>query len=293
LPKHLFGSIVQPGTVLGPLRAALVTETGLNPAVVIAPASHDTAAAVAAVPAGARPWAYISSGTWSLMGVELAEPNLTDKALEYNFTNEGGVGGTVRFLKNIMGLWLVQECRRAWEREGASHSYDSLCRMAEGAAPFVSLVDPDDASFVLPAHMPGALADYCRRSGQPAPADHGATVRCALESLALCYRRVLERLEELTCKRLEVIHVVGGGSQNALLCQFTADACNRPVLAGPVEATAIGNVLVQAIGLRLLSSLADAREVVGRSFEVRTYEPRDPENWHEPYARFQKLVEGV
>jgi rhamnulokinase len=291
LPPHLLGTIVQPGTVLGPLRSALAAETGMGAAPVIAPAAHDTAAAIAAVPAGARPWAYISSGTWSLMGVELSEPLLTEKALEYNFTNEGGVGGTVRFLKNIMGLWLVQECRRAWERAGASYSYEYLCQLAEAAAPFVSLVDPDDASFMLPPHMPNALADFCRRTGQQAPDDAGATVRCALESLALCYRRVLERLEELTGTRLEVIHVVGGGSQNALLCQFTADACNRPVLAGPVEATAIGNVLVQALGLRLLGSLADAREVVGRSFEARTYEPRDAQSWEEPYARFQKQVQ--
>jgi rhamnulokinase len=292
LPRHLFGTIVQPGTVLGPLRAALAAETGLNAAPVIAPGSHDTASAIAAVPAGAEPWAYISSGTWSLMGVELPAPLLTDKALQYNFTNEGGVGGTVRFLKNIMGLWLVQECRRAWEREGIAHSYESLCYLAEVSPPFVSIVDPDDTSFILPPSMPAALADYCRRTGQPAPDDAGATVRCALESLALCYRRVLERLEELSGQRLEAIHVVGGGSQNALLCQFTADACNRPVLAGPVEATAIGNVLVQAIGLGLLGSLGDAREVVRRSFEVRTYEPRDPEGWQEHYARFLKLVKS-
>ncbi len=291
LPRHLFGTIVQPGTVLGPLRSALAEETGLNGVPVIAPGSHDTAAAIAAVPAGSAPWAYISSGTWSLMGVELNEPLLTEQALAYNFTNEGGVGGTVRFLKNIMGLWLVQECRRIWEREGASLSYEYLCRLAEQAPPFVSLMDPDDASFVLPPNMPAALADFCRRSGQPAPDDAGATVRCALESLALCYRRVLERLEELTGKRIDVIHIIGGGSQNVLLNQFTADACNRPVLAGPVEATAIGNVLVQAIGLGLLGSLADAREVVRRSFEVRTYEPRSPEAWEEPYARFQKLVQ--
>jgi rhamnulokinase len=290
LPRHLFGTIVQPGTVLGPLRSALAVETGLSGVPVIAPGSHDTASAIVAVPAGSQSWAYISSGTWSLMGVELPAPLLGEKALAYNFTNEGGVGGTVRFLKNIMGLWLVQECRRAWEREGVTHSYEYLCRQAEEAVPFASLVDPDDASFILPANMPTALTDFCRRTGQPAPDDIGATIRCTLESLALCYRRVLERLEELTGQRLEVIHIVGGGSQNALLCQFTADACNRPVLAGPVEATAIGNVLVQAIGLGELGSMADAREVVRRSFEVRIYEPHASESWQEPYARFQALV---
>jgi rhamnulokinase len=290
LPSRLLGTLVQPGTVLGPLRASVAADTGLNAAPVIAPASHDTASAVAAVPASAQTWAYISSGTWSLMGVELTQPLLSEQALAYNFTNEGGVGGTVRFLKNIMGLWLVQECRRAWERAGTAFSYEDLAKLAEAAPPFVSLVDPDDASFMLPASMPAAIAAFCQRTGQPAPAGPGATVRCALESLALCYRRVFERLEELTGRRIEVIHVVGGGSQNALLNQFAADACNRPVLAGPVEATAVGNVLVQALGLRALGSLADAREVVRRSFEVKTFEPRQPEAWQAPYASYQSLL---
>jgi rhamnulokinase len=287
LPAKILGTLVQPGTVLGPLRATIVGETGINAVPVIAPASHDTAAAVAAVPASASSWAYISSGTWSLMGVELNQPLVSDAALAANFTNEGGVGGTTRFLKNIMGLWLVQECRRAWERAGTIHSYDDLTRQAESAKPFASIVDPDDSSFILPANMPAALADFCRRSGQPAPEGVGGTVRCALESLALCYRWVLERLEELTGRRAEVLHIVGGGSQNALLNQFTADACNRPVLAGPVEATAIGNVLVQALGVGALGSLADAREVVRRSFEVRTFTPFQPDAWQAPYERFR------
>jgi rhamnulokinase len=292
LPAQLLGTLVQPGTVLGPLRTSVAAETGLNAAPVIAPASHDTGSAIAAVPATGTSWAYISSGTWSLMGVEMEQPLVTDAARSANFTNEGGVGGTIRFLKNVMGLWLVQECRRAWERAGHRYNYDELTHLAEAAPPFVSLVDPDDASFILPPNMPAALADFCRRSGQPAPADPGATVRCALESLALRYRWVLERLEELTGKPLEVIHIIGGGSQNALLNQFTADACNRPVLAGPVEATAIGNVLVQAIGLGVLGSLADARQMVRRSFEVRTFTPRDPEAWQEPYERFLGLLAG-
>jgi rhamnulokinase len=220
------------------------------------------------------------------MGVELDGPLINEKALQYNFTNEGGVGGTIRFLKNIMGLWLVQECRRAWQRGGQDYSYEQLARLAEAAPPFTSLVDPDDPGFILPPSMPAALAEFCRRTGQPAPVEPGAVVRCALESLALRYRWVLERLEELLGQQFEVIHVVGGGSQNTLLCQFTADACNRQVLAGPVEATAIGNVLVQAIGLGLLASLADAREVVRRSFEVRAYDPKDPERWQGPYERF-------
>lgn len=287
LPTKTLGTLVQPGTVLGPLRASVVAETGINAAPVIAPASHDTASAVVAVPASAPSWAYISSGTWSLMGVELNQPLVSEAALEANFTNEGGAGGTTRFLKNIMGLWLVQECRRAWERAGNPHSYEELMNRADKATPFASLVDPNDSSFILPPNMPAALAEFCRRTGQRAPDSIGATVRCALESLALCYRWVLERLEALTGQRAEVIHIVGGGSQNGLLNQFTADACNRPVLAGPVEATAIGNVLVQALGAGVLGSLAGAREVVRRSFEVRTFAPRQPDAWHEPYERFR------
>jgi rhamnulokinase len=290
LPGHILGSIVQPGTVLGPLRASVASETGLNPAPVIAPASHDTGSAVAAVPAQGKSWAYISSGTWSLMGAELPAPLINEKVRQCNFTNEGGVGGTIRFLKNIMGLWLVQECRRAWERAGQAYSYEALARLAAAAPPFVSIVNPDDTSFMLPANMPAALGEFCRKTGQPVPVEPGPVVRCALESLALRYRWVLERLEELLGQRLNTIHIVGGGCQNELLCQLAADACDRQVLAGPVEATAIGNVLVQAIGLGLLGSLADAREVVRRSFEVLAYTPREPSRWEAPYQRFLSFL---
>jgi rhamnulokinase len=290
LPAGVLGSIVKPGTILGPLRAAVASDTGVTPMPVVAVATHDTASAVAAVPADGEGWAYISSGTWSLMGVELPSPILGEPALAANFTNEIGFAGTVRFLKNIMGLWLVQECRRCWERAGQGHGYDELMRLAAEAPAFGSIVDPDDASFILPASMPQALADYCRRTGQPAPQGVGPTVRCALESLALRYRWVLEKLEELTGRRLSAIHIVGGGCQNELLCQLAADACGRVVLAGPVEATAIGNVLVQAIGLGLLGSLAEAREVVGRSFEVKRYEPRRSDAWEAAYARFTGLL---
>jgi rhamnulokinase len=286
LPDKVLGPLVMPGTVLGPLRPAVVEETGLQGVPVIAPATHDTASAVAAVPARGSSWVYLSSGTWSLLGVELAEPLVNEAALANNFTNEGGVGGTVRFLKNVMGLWLVQECRRAWERAGQSYSYDELTRLAAAAPPFASLVDPDHRSFWLPPNMPAALADFCVRTGQPAPLEPGAVVRCALESLALRYRWVVEKMEGMLGRRLEVIHVVGGGSQNEFLCQLTADACHREVLAGPVEATAIGNVLTQALGLGLLGHLSDAREVVRRSFEVKSYTPQTPDVWHGPYQRF-------
>lgn len=290
LSDKLLGTIVQPGTVLGPLRTQIASQTGLHPIPVIAPATHDTGSAVAAAPAKGDSWAYISSGTWSLMGAEVRTPVTHAKALEYNFTNEGGVDGTIRLLKNIMGLWLIQECRRTWENEGTSYTYEALMRMAEEAPAFGPIINPDDDSFMLPPHMPRAIVDYCRKTGQAAPTTPGGIVRCALESLALRYRWVLEKLEELTGKRLDVIHIVGGGSQNVLLCQLTADACNRQVVAGPVEATAIGNVLVQAIGLRLINNLAEAREVVRESFETRDFTPREATNWNEAYNRFSAML---
>lgn len=290
VPDHILGTIVPPGTILGPLRAPIVRQSGLQAIPVIAPATHDTGSAVAAVPATGDSWAYISSGTWSLMGAEIRQPITTAKALEYNFTNEGGVAGTIRLLKNVMGLWLIQECRRTWENEGTSYTYEALMKMAEEAPAFGPIINPDDDSFIIPPHMPQAITSFCRKTGQTPPETPGAILRCALESLALRYRWVLEKLEELTGRSLNVIHVVGGGSQNVLLCQLTADACNRPVVAGPVEATAIGNVLVQALGLRLIGSLPEAREIVRQSFDVKTYLPREPERWHEAYQRFLKLI---
>jgi rhamnulokinase len=290
LPERILGSLVQPGTVLGPLRPSVASQAGVASIPVIAPATHDTAAAVAAVPASGESWAYISSGTWSLMGVETRQPLTDERTLRVNFTNEGGIDGTIRLLKNIGGLWLVQECRRAWERAGTQYSYEELMRLAEGSPPFASVLNPDDAAFLLPSSMPAAIAEYCRKSEQAVPVEPGAVVRCALEGLALRYRWVLERLEELIGKRLDTIHVVGGGSQNTLLCQFTADACDRSVVAGPVEATAIGNLLAQMLGLGLLGSLAQARAVVRRSFDVRTYAPRQPTAWDAPYQRFLQLI---
>jgi rhamnulokinase len=290
LPTKMLGTIVPPGTVLGPLRTSVATDTGLVPVPVIAPGTHDTASAIAAVPATGDSWAYISSGTWSLMGVELPLPLVNDETLAANFTNEGGVAGTTRLLKNVTGLWLVQECRRAWEKAGATYSYEQLVQLAEAAPPFVSLINPDEPRFLLPPNMPAAIADFCRTACQPPPMEPGTVIRCCLESLAFKYRWVLTKLEQLVGKNLDVIHIVGGGCQNALLCQWTADACGRTVLAGPVEATALGNVLVQMIGLGLIGSLADAREVVRRSVEVQTYEPRYAENWDQNWHRFAALI---
>jgi rhamnulokinase len=290
IPPRLFGTLTMPGTVLGPLRPSVAKETGAGPVSVVAPASHDTAAAVASVPARGDDWAFISSGTWSLVGAEIPQPVVTEAALAANFTNEGGVGGTTRFLKNVMGLWLVQECRRCWQRAGRDHGYDELTRLAGEAPAFGSMIDPDDASFILPEDMPGAVAAYCRRTNQPVPDGVGPVVRCCLESLALKYRWVLETIESLLGRRLAAVHVVGGGCQNALLCQLTADCCGRPVLAGPVEATAAGNVLTQALGLGLVGSLADVREVVRRSFDPVAYEPRDRARWDDAYGRFRALL---
>ncbi len=296
LPAHILGPVAQPGTKLGPLRRSVAEETGLNDLQVVLPGTHDTASAVAAVPAAGRPserpnWCYISSGTWSLMGVEVPRPIINDKCLALNFTNEGGIGGTTRLLKNIAGLWLVQECRRVWNQSGKNLSWDDLTRLASSAKPLISIIDPDHAAFLAPANMPEEIRGYCRRTGQPVPSDEGSIIRCALESLALRYRQVLGWLEELVGTRIETMHVVGGGTQNRELCQATADACGRVVLAGPVEATAIGNLLVQAIAAGELSSIEDARAVVRASFPPDRYEPQNTIAWNEAYGRFQQLVQ--
>lgn len=293
LPAGIFPEVVPPGTKLGKLRPELSERCRLPRIDVVTPATHDTAAAVVACPTeltGTGRWAYISSGTWSLMGLELPEAVLTPRALELNVTNEGGVDGTYRLLKNIMGLWLVQESRRTWEREGRTLTYGELTLLATEAEPLRSLVDPDDPAFLNPPDMPAAIRDWCRRKGQPVPESIGAVVRCALESLALKYRVVLEWLEELSGETVEVIHVVGGGSQNALLNQFAANACGRRLVAGPVEATAMGNVLVQARTAGAVSSLAEMRKVVHASSDLRTFEPEEQGVWQAALERFRALL---
>jgi len=293
-PAEIFGPIVQPGSKLGSLRPEVAAETGLQNVDVVVPGTHDTASAVVAVPVtGAAPeqpdWCYISSGTWSLMGMEVPRPVINETCSRLNFTNEGGVQGTTRLLKNIGGLWLLQECRRIWAQDGDEFTWQQLTEMSEKAPPLVSVVNPDDPSLVAPERMPDEIARICRESNQPVPEDRAAVVRCALESLALKYRQVLGWLEQLTSGPIKTVHIVGGGTQNKVLCQMTADACNRPVVAGPVEATAIGNIAVQAIASGELGSLADARSVVRASFEVESYEPQDPEPWDEAFARFQTV----
>jgi rhamnulokinase len=297
IPRHILGDVTPPGTRLGKLRPDVAAETGLTSAEVVLPGTHDTASAVMAVPAAGLPaerpnWCYISSGTWSLMGVEAPRPVVNEKCLALNFTNEGGVGGTVRLLKNISGLWIVQECRRAWNRAGGHFGWEDLNLLSAAAPPLRSLVNPDDPAFLAPPDMPAAIADYCRRTGQVVPASEGAVIRAALESLALKYRQVLRWLEELTGGRIETIHVVGGGTQNRQLCQMAADACNRPVVAGPIEATAIGNLMLQAVSAGDVGSIAEAREVIRHSFAVEQYDPRPDAAWDEAYAKFERLVSG-
>ncbi|MDR7574217.1 MAG: rhamnulokinase family protein [Armatimonadota bacterium] len=278
LPVHLLPPVAPPASVLGPLLSDVAEDVGLRGAVVVAAAGHDTAAAVAAIPADRPGFAYISSGTWSLVGVEADAPVLTDAARRANITNEAGVGGTVRVLKNVTGLWLLQECRRRWSADGPV-DYADLMRLAEQAPPFGAVVDPDHDRFLRPTDMPAAVQQACRETGQRVPQGPGEITRCILESLAAKYRYVLDTLEEITGRDIDVVHVVGGGSRNALLCQMTADAAGRLVLAGPEEATALGNALVQAMALGQVGSVAELRAVVRRSVPLRVYEPRRDDRW--------------
>ena len=238
-------------------------------------------------------WAYLSSGTWSLMGLELDKAQLSQRVLEFNLTNEGGVDGTYRLLKNITGLWLVHQCKRSFEAAGRKLEYAELVRLAHEARPLRSLIDPDDSQFLNPPDMPAAIQDFCRESGQPVPETKGALIRCALESIALKYQTVLGWLEEVGDKRVDVIHIVGGGSRNTLLNQFAADACNRAVVAGPVEATVLGNVLVQARSCSEIGSLGDLRTIVRKSSKLQTFEPRRAtfHVWEEARNRFAELLQ--
>lgn len=287
IPAEIFPPVCNPGTRLGDLLQSVAKETGAGSIPVIAPACHDTGSAVAAVPAENADFAWLSSGTWSIMGAEVRQPNVTSAALSCNFTNEGGVFGTWRLSKNIMGLWLVQQCKHLW-----GLSYDELTQLAAQARPFLAVIDPDSSRFLHPVDMPEAIRGFCRDSGQSVPQTRGEIVRVALESLALKYRLTLSHLEELCGKRFEPIHIIGGGTRNRLLNQLTADCCERTVVAGPVEATATGNILMQAISLGHLDSLGDARAVVRRSFAVETYHPTIFAGWDEAFAKLVSLSQS-
>ncbi len=284
IPRHIFGEIVPPGTVLGPLRTQVADEAGLANVTVIAPACHDTGSAVAAVPATNADFAWLSSGTWSILGAEARQPDLSEKALAFNFTNEGGVFGTWRLSKNMTGLWFMQECKREW-----GVSYDELTHLAAEARPFLAVIDVDDPVFFHPGDMPQKIRDYCANTGQTIPQTQGEITRVILESLALKYRHVLEQLDALTGIRHEPLHIIGGGTRNELLNQFAADATGRTVITGPVEATATGNILLQAIAMGQLADLAEARAIVRNSFPPNAYEPRSDDRWDEAYARLQAL----
>ena len=294
IPTHLFGPVTQPGTTLGPVQSSVASLTGLDGVPVVVPATHDTASAVLSVPADEfapeKPnWCYISSGTWSLMGCELASPRITDLCSELNFTNEGGAGGSTRLLKNIGGLWIFQQIRKSMQRRGGDPSWDQMVSEAREAKPFSLLLNPDEPDFVAPEDMVDAITSYASRTGQSTPENNGELYRSALEGLALRYRACLGMLESLVETKIDTVHIVGGGSMNQLLCQMTADACNCSVVAGPVEATAIGNVAMQLLGTGKLSSVNEVRQLIRNSFDTVVYEPKNPDAWHEPAERFSNL----
>jgi len=290
IPTRLFPRIVSPGTHLGPLLPQIQTETGLGPVSVIAPATHDTGSAVAALPLDEEEdTVFISSGTWSIVGVEVATPIVTRGTMEANFTNEGGVGGTFRFCKNVMGLWLLQECRRSWGATTGT-DYGTLIQEAASADPFRSLIDPDLPELLNPVDMPAAIVALCARTHQPVPSSPAAMARCILESLALKYRYVIDAIASVRDVRPTTVHIVGGGAQNTLLCEMTADATGCRVIAGPVEATALGNILVQAVAAGVLPSLAAGRRAVRASFSLATYLPATSGVWETAYRRFRSQV---
>ena len=293
VPTAILPPVVRPGTILGKLLPDVCAAVGLpteRAVPVVATATHDTASAVAATPSLDDSSAYISSGTWSLAGIEVQEPILTERARLLNFTNEGGVAGTIRFLRNVAGLWLLQECRRTWEQEGKAYTWMDLEALATEVPPMRSLIDPDAPDFLHPPEMRAAIMDFCGRTGQPVPATVGEIARCCIDSLALRYRWVVEALEDVTGRQLETIRIVGGGSRNRLLCQLTADVSGRRVVAGPVEATALGNIMVQAVATGLLSDIPAGRRAVESSVQLAMFEPHSSPESERAYDRFVELA---
>lgn len=284
IPRNLFQDIVEPGTKIGLLKKELQIQTGLNEVKVIATASHDTGSAVVAVPASSNNWAFLSSGTWSLLGMELDRPIINDKAKLGNFTNEGGANNTIRFLKNIMGLWIFQQCFNTWDL-----TIDEVLENAKQSTPFKALIDPNDNSFFNPQDMITAIKNFCRNTDQEVPESPGEITRCILESLAFEYKMTLSQLQECTNTQIDTLHVIGGGSQNKLLSQFTADACGVKVVTGPVEATAIGNIMIQIISDNKINSISEARKIIASSFELQEFLPNRSDKWSENYKKFLKL----
>ncbi len=287
----ILGKIVMPGHVIGTLTDVLAEESELGKVPVIAVAGHDTASAVAAVPAENERFAYLSSGTWSLMGIEVKDAIINDETFALNFTNEGGIEGTTRFLKNITGMWLLEQCLKEWKKEGISYAYEKLVKMAESAPAFQSLIDPDHASFANPASMTKAIVDYCKATGQTAPSTHAEYVRCIFESLSLKYKYVLGKIKNLAPFAIEKLHVIGGGSKNPLLNQWTANAIGIPVLAGPSEATAIGNIMIQAKAAGCVDSLTEMRQIIRESIQLEEFLPENKNEWEKSYQKFLSIVE--
>lgn len=289
LPRDILPRVVSPGTVVSQLSSRIGIELGCGPVPIIAIGSHDTASAVVAVPAeGDTKWAYLSSGTWSLMGVEVPGAIINDKTFQYEFTNEGGVDNTIRLLKNIMGLWLMQECRRQWQREGKDFNYTELAAMANEAKPFTRYIDVDYNGFLAPGNMPKRINNYLKETGQDPIKDKGLMIRTILESLVMKYRSVMEAIEDACGNKIDILHIVGGGIQNELLCQFTANALGKKVITGPIEATASGNVLMQAMATGQIQSLEQAREILRNSFHLKEYEPQDVSRWDTQYDKVRK-----
>ncbi len=290
VPTHIFPEIIKPGQVLEKLHHTIAEETGLQQVPVVATACHDTAAAIASVPAKVDHYAYLSSGTWGLLGTELSQPMLTEKVLQHNFANEGGVSNTIRLLHNSVNLWLVQECRRIWAMEGQDYSWDELVKMSEQVKPFIAFINPHAPEFLLPENMPGKVREVCQQTGQSMPQTKGEIIRVILESLAFKYRYTLEKLVDILEKKPQVLHIVGGGGRNKMLSQFCANAINLPVITGPYEATAVGNIIMQMIAVGDLASLEEGRELVSVSFPTETYSPLVSDVWEEQYRKYLEVI---
>ena len=290
IKESVFAPLVQPGTVLGELSKEICEECGVDPVPVISVCGHDTQSAITSVPCEDGDFAFLSSGTWSLFGTELDKPIVNETSMNINITNEGGFDGSTGFLKNIIGLWLIQESRRQWKREGKEYSYADLEKLALAAEPFKCFIDPDAPEFVPHGNIPERVREFCRKTGQYVPETVGEIMRCIYESLAMKYRLTFEKLRECTERDYPVIHVIGGGTKDGLLCQMTANSCDRTVKAGPIEATVMGNVAVQLMSNGSVKNIGQARKIVAESSELKTFEPKDTDKWAEAYEDFLKII---
>jgi rhamnulokinase len=283
--------VISPGTLIGNITKKICEDLNLSQIPVFAVCCHDTASAVVGVPAKENKWAYLSSGTWSLLGVEIENPIINEKVLEYNFTNEGGFGGSIRFLKNIMGLWILQECKKEWDRVGRSYKYEEIVEIAKNAIPFYSFIDVNSSDFLYPGNMVEKIKNYCRKTGQKVPEDIPQIARVIFESLAMEYRYVIEKIEEIIGYNIETLHIVGGGSKNSLLSQFTSSSTKKIVITGPVEATSAGNILVQALAKREVKDISEIREIIRNSFPLIVYRPENIDIWDENFEKYLRLKE--